>query len=357
VSEQTPADQTPEAPAPGPLPSPRGEAVTEGGYAYTLVDETPGVKKPRARRELKPLRIAWPLLVALIVVPAVAAGAAAWFVSSLVGDDESGGGDRTNANVSSVINVFGQSQGGRVLRLEGELPTGLPDDLPAYPGAAVVSSLAQSNGDDVVYLIVYDTPASLPDVTAYFDEAFDDDPWQVDVGQDSAESSARQFTKIDDADIEGQVITVSSKEREVTTIFLILQVVAGASDVEFEEFTPPVSKPLPEGFPDGFPTYPDAVITETIFQREPQADTFGITLITRDSAESALDFFRQEFQGKGWTVSDADPSGSTIENAIAIGFESDDATVTGTIAAGQFEDDRNYTQVELQVRQLDDDGE
>jgi hypothetical protein len=346
---------TPDAPAPS-TPARAGEALTDGGYAYTLVDETPGAKKPRVKRESKPVSIARPLLVALIVVPAVAAAAVAWFFSSRMGDEGGGGDDRTNANVASVINIFGSSQGGRVVRLEGELPAGLPEDLPSYPDARVVSSLAQASGDDVVYLVVYDTPSDIDDVTGYFDGAFDEDPWQLDLGQDADESAARQFTKIDDADIEGQVILGASKDGKLTTILLVLQVLSGADNAEFEEYSPPVGRPLPEGFPDGIPAYPDGIVTETIFSRASQGDTYGLTLITRDSAENALQYFRDEFQGKGWTVSDSDASGTTIEDAIAISFESDDATVSGNIYAGSFDEDRNYTQVELQVRTLDNDG-
>jgi hypothetical protein len=369
VSDETPAEQTPDVPAPlsaaPPASAPRsarpGEAVTEGGYNYTLVDDTPAAKKvprPKVRREpAPPMRIARPLLAALIVVPAVIVGAVAWFIAGML--DDGGGGDdaRTNANVSSIINVFGQSQGGRLLRLEGELPPGLPDDLPAYPGARVVSSLVQSSGDNAVYFLVYDTDARIDDVAGYFSESFAADPWQVDVGQDAPNSAAMQFTKIDDAGIEGQVLLGESTESDVTTIFLVLSIVGGAGDVDFGAYEPPVSKPLPEGFPDGIPPYPDAIVTETIFERAPQGDTFGLTMITRDSAAGALDFFREEFEGKGWTVVDGDASGSGIEDAVAISFESDDATVTGNIAAGTFVEDRNYTHIELQVRFLEDDDD
>ena len=372
MSDETPADQTPDVPPPAPDPShaapstdapvPQsahaGDSVTDGGYAYTVVDETNGAKKepkPKVKRESKPLSIAAPLLAALIIVPAILVGVGAWFLADMLGDDGGGGGNgRAGANVASVINVFGAAQGSQVLRLEGELPPGLPDDIPTYPGAAVLSSLVQPNGDDAVFLVVYDTGASLEDVGAYFRDALGEDPWQIDLGQETAESGALQFTKIDDADIEGQVLLGASKDSDLTTIFMIVQIIGGADDIEFEEFTPPVSKTLPEGFPENLPTYPDGIVTQTVFQRAPQGDTYGLSIITRDEGGDALNFYRDAFEEDGWTVTDADGSGSGLENAQAISFESDDGTVSGTLAAGDFAQDDAYTQIELQVRQLDD---
>jgi hypothetical protein len=362
VSDETPAEQTPDVPAPAPSSPPRpphaGDAVTDGGYAYTLVDDTGGAKKqaqPKEKHESKPLSIAWPLLVALIVVPAVLVGIGVWFLADAFGDDGGGTSDRAGANVASVIDVFGAAQGGQSVRLEGEAPAALPDDLPVYPGADVLSSLAQTNGDDAVYLIVYDTEARLDDVSTYYADAFGADPWQIDLGQAATESAALQFSKIDDPDIEGQVLLGASVDGDVTTIFLIVQLIGGADEIEFPPFEPPVTKPLPEGFPDAIPPYPDGIVTQTVFQRAPQGDTYGLTIITQDEAESALEFYRSEFEGMGWTVGEGDPGGSGLEDATAISFESDDGTLSGTIAAGTFVEDRNYAQIELQVRQADDD--
>lgn len=379
MSDEQPPERTPDepasppdatAPAPGLAPpqSPSDttrsrDAVTEGGYSYTLVDEpraTGAAKQPRAakvKRERQPLRISAPAVAALIVVPAVVVGAAAWFFADRVDGDSGGRGSdaRTNANVASIIETFSQGQVGRTQRIEGAVPEGLPEDIPSYPGAEVLSSQVQITGDDALYLVVYDTSDSIEDVAAYFDEALSDDPWQVDLGQDSADASARQFSKIDDADVEGQFIVEAADDADVTTIFLIVQVVSGASDAELADFEPPISRPLPEGLPDGLPAYPDGIVTETVFSRAPDGDTFGLTIITRDSAASALEFYTDDLQGKGWTVNESDPEGSGLENAIAISFESDDATAQGSIAAGDFIEDRNYTQIALQVRVVEQD--
>jgi hypothetical protein len=366
VSDERPAESTPEPtpPAPAPSPPPRaGDAVTEGGYSYTLVEDphtkaSKPAKGTKAKRERQPMRISAPAVAALVIVPAAVVGAAAWFFADRVNDGGGGGSDaRTGANVASLLETFSGGQAGRIERIEGGLPQGLPEGLPAYPGANVLSSQVQVTGDDALYLVVYDTPDSIEDVARHFDGALSDDPWQVDVGQDDADSSARQFSQIDDPDIEGQYLIEAADDADVTTIFLIVQVVSGAGDADLADFEPPISKPLPEGFPDGIPAYPDGIVTETIFSRAPDGNTFGLTIITRDSVESALDFYREDFQGKGWTVTDSDAEGSGIENASAIAFESDDASSTGSIAAGDFADDRNYTQIALQVRVVEQDDD
>lgn len=348
MSDERPAeDAAPEPDQPAPQPAP-GDALSESGYAYTVVDETPAAPAPNVKRESTPARVGKPLLAALIIVPAVIAGVAAWFIASSL-SDSGGGGARTNANVASVINAFSQGQGGVVRRLEGELPIGFPGDVPSYPGARVVSALVSVTGDDVVYLVIYDTGDRLDDVASHFDDALSADPWQIDGAQDGRDSALRQFTKIDDADIEGLYLLAASKDADVTTIFLSVQVASGADDTEIEAFVPRVSKQLPEGFPDGIPAYPDAITIETGFSRTPQSTRYEVSLITKDSVSSVLAFFRNEFEGDGWTVTDADPSQSQLADAEAITFESDDGSLSGGLVAGEFADDGNYTRVDLTV--------
>ncbi len=350
--ERIKADQRPaEDAAPEPdQPAAPGETLTESGYAYTVVDETSAAPAPKIERERVPLRVSRPLLAALIIVPAVVAGVAAWLIASSL-SDSGGGGARTSANVASVINAFSQGQGGAVRRIEGELPPGLPADIPSYPGAEVVSSLISVTGDDVVYLVIYDTGARIEDVADHFDGALSADPWQIDGAQDGRDSALRQFTKIDNADVEGLVLLAESKDRDLTTIFLSIQVTSGADDTELEEFVPRVTRQLPEDYPEGIPQYPDAIAIETGFSRAPQGTRYDVSLITKDSISSVLEFFRDEFEGEGWTVTDADPSQSTLADAEAITFESGDASLSGGLVAGEFADDANYTRVDLTVLQ------
>lgn len=346
MSEQEPSSEqsTPDRdPAPLPAPAP-GESLTEGGYAYTLADDSvttgaPAAPSPRRRR----VRF-WLALAAAAIVPAAAVGAAVWFVGA---DGEDSGG-RQNQNVSNVINAFSQGGGAPSLqRYEGELPPGYPDDLPEYPDADLIASLAQGGEGAAGYLVVYDTTDDREDVAAFFADQLNEDPWQIDAGRDGRESTLHQFSKIDDADVSGVVLSASSKDGDVTTIVVNVQIASGARDVE-EDFELGVTKPLPEGFPEDVPQYPDAIVIESAFQNEPGAENFIISFVTRDNVTSVFDFYRQEL-GEGWTVEDADASESPLEDAQALSFSRDDA-ISGGIVAGVFAEDRNYTQVDLTVR-------
>jgi hypothetical protein len=130
-----------------------------------------------------------------------------------------------------------------------------------------------------------------------------------------------------------------------------VQVTSGADDTELEDFEPRVSKSLPEGFPEGVPQYPDGNVIETGFQKQPQGTRYSVSMITRDSNTSVLDFFRDAFEEQGWTVEDTDASEAGLENAEAITFEDESGDVTGNVVAGEFAEDANYTRVDVNVFQ------
>ena len=82
LSDERPAeDAAPEPDQPAPQPAP-GDPPSESGYAYTVVDATRAAPAPKVKRESTPARVGKPLLAALIIVPAVVAGVAAWFIAS-----------------------------------------------------------------------------------------------------------------------------------------------------------------------------------------------------------------------------------------------------------------------------------
>ncbi len=348
--EGQPAPPPPQEPVSGPPVPAAGAALTEHGYAYSIVgadaDEISATAVPNAKRVRSGLHPA--MLAALIVVPAVIVGVAVWFAASVLSDD--GGSSRADADVGSILNAFTAGQGSSVVkRYEGATPPGYPADIPVYPGANLVASVLQIAGEDAAHLIVYDTSDSREDVAAYFGEAFDADPWQVDGGQDARDSSVRRFSKIDDPDVEGIVLAAESTDREVTTIFLSVQVVAGAADADLGAFSPPVTRPLPPEFPGEFPQYPDAIVIQTAYQRAPAGDSYAISLIARADAGDAIEFYREELTGDGYTVEDASPEGSGLEEAVAVTFLSEDGQTSGTVVAGTFTEDRNYVQIDVQL--------
>jgi hypothetical protein len=338
----------PDAPPPASEPDALAtESMTAGGYAYEVVDDggptTPWPQSAQSGRGGVP---AWTLALAALI-PAIIAGAAVWF---FFGRDGGSGDDRLHASSSSVLNAFTAGGDGTVTtRYEGELPPDYPDDVPRYDEAAVISSVLQVSGDDAGYIVVEDTTDDRDDVAASLKEQFDTDPWQVDVGQDSRESTLYQFSKIDDADITGIVLLTQSKDGSRTTIITSIQEVSGAADREDTPFTPVASRSTPKGFPEELPVYEGAVVIESAYQKNAQGTSFAISYITLDDADGVLDFYRSGLEDAGLTVEDGDASSSSLEDAQAIRFADEDLMLQGDVTVGTFGEDDSYTRVDVQL--------
>jgi hypothetical protein len=317
-------------------------AVTSSGYSYTVVDEGAAVAHASGSRGgVHPL-----LLVAAAIVPAVIVGVAVWFFAA------SGSGDKTrvNADVSNVVNAFSQAQGTTATRYEGKVAPGYPGDIPLYPGAKLISSVLQIRGEDASYLVIYDTHDKRDKVSAYYQDKLAADPFQVDAAQDSRDSALHQFSKIDDANIRGLVLTAGSNDDRLTTIVVSLQVTSGAKAQTPARYDPGVAKTLPDGFPNGVPPYPDAVLIETGFQKQAGASTFIVSFVTKDEITKVMDYYRGKFKDGGLTVTDGDATQSALVDATVVQFTDDKQTLGGQVTAGRLAEDKNYTRIDLQVR-------
>ncbi|MEX2225345.1 MAG: hypothetical protein WEB52_02715 [Dehalococcoidia bacterium] len=330
---------------------PERGGVTDSGYSYTVVDDDakatappPPEKSPREAIAVKP----W-VLGAAVIIPAIVVGAAVWLLASQFGDENGDG--RLEPNVTNVVNAFSQSgEGTGMIRLEGSLPEAFPDEIPVYPGSRVISSIVQLRGDDAGYIVVFDTDDARQDVAAHFADVLSEDPWQVEVEQSGRESTVVQFSNIEDPDIEGVVLAAESKDDAVTTIFMSVNVVGAAADNEQEDFEPGQSRPLPAGFPaEQVPPYPDSTTIETGFQRAPQGQQFIVSMVTEDAPNDVLDYYREQFDGLGWTVEEGEEGTSTLANGTAINFTNEDGSMAGTVEAGELAEDGDLTRVNVQV--------
>jgi hypothetical protein len=345
--DRAPAGSAPERPEGG---------VTDGGYSYSVVDDSSAAPEPAREVDVRAPKSGglspWALL-ALAIVPAIIVGVAAWFIASAVSDDGGGGGggDRLERNVTNVVNAFSnQGDGSPIIRYEGQLPPAFPDDIPLYPGGRVISSVVQLRGDDAGYIVVFDTDDSRQDVSNYFADALSKDPWQVEIEQVGRESTVQQFSNIEDPDVQGVVLEAESKDDDVTTIFMSIQVVGAAKDNEPEAFDPGESRPLPAGFPaDKVPQYPESTLIETGYQRAPNAKQFVVSMVTQDDPADVLQYYRDQFQTNGWTSEDAPAGTSQLEGGEALTFTGDNGDTSGSVEAGQFAEDKNYTRVNVSV--------
>jgi hypothetical protein len=230
------------------------------------------------------------------------------------------------------------------------LAPGFPNDIPQYPGAKLLSSLAQIHGEDVSYVAIYDTKDGRDKVAALFSDKFKNDPWQIDGGQDSRESTLHQFSKIDDPNVTGLVLVGESKDGKTTTILESVQVSSGAKDAKAPAFSAVAARTLPDGFPDTVQAYTDATLIESAYQKKSGTKSFAVSYITKGDAAGVLDFYRNSFKDAKLTVQDGDASASTLQDAAAIQFADANKTLVGGITVGKFADDATYTRIDVTVQ-------
>ncbi len=247
-------------------------------------------------------------------------------------------------------------------RLES-FPGALPDDLPVkppiYPGADLLVSNRQpapftdfdSSSSDtpqpLLYFIVIDTTDSREDVYAFYEEALDEDPWQVQSSFSTEQLDTIQFFNVEDIDIGGVVSIARGGVDDRTSVLISLQD-AGAFVEEEPPFELQPSLTLPRAFPPDMPQFEDATITGTAFFREPGLQSFLIVFLTTSGQDEVIDFYREAFQANGWTVQDTTAFG--LEGRID--FRDAAGDIQGDVFANRFGRARQYTEVSVQV-QLD----
>ena len=349
MPDETPAEEPAAEPVSPGVDAAAAGATTPGGYSYTVVDDST-IGHGADAHATSVARGGVPPLIAAVaaIVPAVVVGAIIWFVASSGGG---GGTGRLRADVTSVLNAFSQGQAGAITtRYESELAPGFPSDVPGYPGAKVVSSLSQVHGEDVSYLVIYDTGDSRDKVAAHFSDALSADPWQIDGGQDNRESTLHQFSKINDSNVTGIVLVAESKDGKTTTILESVQVTSGAKGAKSPTFAAISSRALPDGFPGELPPYAGATLIESAHQKKAGARSYAVSYITKDAAPGVLDFYRNELEGAKLTVRTGDASSSLLEDAEAIQFADGKQLLVGDVTVGKFADDVSYTRIDVTVR-------
>lgn len=245
----------------------------------------------------------------------------------------------------------------------GRLPDGLPVDPPLYPGADIVVSSRQpaptTGLEDagaagaaggalplpVLYFIVLDTGASRPDVFDFYEEALDEDPWQLDATAATPGLDTIEFTNVEDLDISGAVSITQGGTDGRTSVLISMQD-AGGFVVEPPPFAPGESLAVPKEFPEDVPVYPDSTVTGTAFFREPANESFLLILLTTDSQDDVIDFYKEAFEELEFILSEPDTLG--LEERLA--FRDEDRDIQGDIVADRSLEDRAFTEVRIQLQ-------
>jgi hypothetical protein len=284
----------------------------------------------------------------LAIVPAVIVGLAVYLLA--------GGGSSNDDRAASVIDGFIRfnppEEGETVTTYRNEFPPNFPAEFPEYSGADIVASFATASQQGTIYFAALSMSDAPDEVYQFFFENLDTEPWQVEYAQASDELTAIVFTRPDNPDIEGQVRIHRAEFGGDTTMFISMPDL-GQTDAsaEAKPFVLSASRTLPPGFPDDVPIYEGdaSVVLETAIQRSAGNNIFFISFLTKDSQTDVLNFYRRDFQGKGWTVTDSD----LTANNFSLGIDFQDGVrqeISGSVAADSFAEDSSYTRVDLQLQ-------
>ncbi|MCI0850191.1 MAG: hypothetical protein J4N26_04430 [Chloroflexi bacterium] len=242
----------------------------------------------------------------------------------------------------------------------GVLPPDLPVDLPLYPGSDLIVSSQQpitADGLDaessalggiarpVLYFIMLDTNDDRGAVFAYYREAFDEDPWEVQSTASTEGLDTLEFLNVPDIDIGGAVSIVDGGPDERTSILISLQD-TGAFVEEQEAYDPGESLAVPIGFPEELPLYPGATVTGSAFFREPGVESYLLIFVTTDDQNGVIEFYKEALEEAGLTVEAGEPSGFEV----IITFEDAPLDIRGEVLADRSLEDRTYTEVRIQVQ-------
>lgn len=290
----------------------------------------------------------------------VSFSAIALFVAAACGGD--GNEDEHVADIIQRMVVAARgSDTGSVDHFPAELPEGLPAEPPIYPAAELIGSTrvlapplvadeedgadADPSAQTALYFIVLDTGDDRSRVSDFYQEELDSDPWQLDASASTQQLDRLDFSNVRDADIAGIVQIVPADDGSGATMFISVQD-AGAQVEGEPAFEPGIALTVPRSFPEEMPQYPDAIVTNTAFQRSEDSENFLLISITTDSPTAVVTFYRDELSKLGWAVEEREAAATEVR----LHFEDDAGQVEGDLVVDQLPEDAVYTEVDLRLQ-------
>jgi predicted enzyme related to lactoylglutathione lyase len=266
--------------------------------------------------------------------------------------------ERAAALIRGLLLAGRSADAGEMETFVGELPPDLPVEPPLYPDAETVVSSQQpattsAPTDDgteapaqgMLYFIVLDTEDKRAGVAEFYERELDEEPWQLEDTASTRHQDVFYFSDASDPDISGVVAVARGEDDERSSVFISLQD-AGAEIKDEPPFELSESLSLPKEFPEDVPVYDGATVTSTAFHRAPGTESFLLIVLTTDSQDDVIAFYRAAFEDLGWTVEDGTAEGL----ASSIDFHDDANDIQGTVTADRFAQDADYTEVTIQIQ-------
>lgn len=292
---------------------------------------------------------AWLPYLLIAVVPAVIVGILVYVFA--------GGNGGGNGNAAGILEAFlapAEDSNTRVVSYEGSMPDDFPAEFPLFGGADAVVSFAVTTPNGTTYRAIMTSSAPADEVFSYYRDALDSDPWQVEIGQIGAQVTGVQFTRPDDANVSGVVIVNESGIDDQTVIQVVYENLSESLTPGTGPSVPALgqSRPLPPGLPEEVPIYgqdADTIVIDSGFQRGAGGQVFAVSFLTPDSPDDVIDFYRDELESVGWTVTDSTNT-DTTSFAVAVEFDDGQNLTSGQVIADTYEEDATYTRVDLVVQ-------
>lgn len=283
----------------------------------------------------------------IAVVPAIVVGL---LVYALAGGD-GGGGSNSAAAVFDGYLRRSPAASESLASYPGEAPPDFPGDFPIIKGAKIVTSFVIGSQQGRTYFLIMNASTSEKEAYEYYLQRLDEEPWQIEFARASDEVTVLGFSRPDNADVQGDISMYHSDLDNKTTLYMTYQDVAKKGNPSADEpFVLSRSRALPPDFPNDIPIYggkqSESVVTDSYFERNAGSRNFYVSFLTKDSQDDVLGFYRSEFEKRGWTVGDS----KTQNRGFTLSIDFSDGSkqeVMGTVTADTFQDDADYTKVNL----------
>jgi len=245
----------------------------------------------------------------------------------------------------------------------GELPSDFPDDFPIFKDASLTGTVTGEQEGQSGYFATWETDASTQEVTDFYKEALDKDPWKTSGVITTGEGAMITFTRADNEDFGGLVTVSSSDDKTMFVVFVGEGAGVAPTDqvgeeaqptpekkVTPEEEAPPAQAELPDevALPDGYPSdvapIPDGarVIDASSFTTGGQT-TVAVNYLTKEDPESIADFYGAEVPGGGWS----ETSRLSSNGEVFLTYENQDEGSQLVLSISKSDTYEGYTEVAI----------
>jgi len=245
----------------------------------------------------------------------------------------------------------------------GELPSDFPNDFPIFKDANLTGTVKGEQEGQSGYFATWDTDASVQEVTDFYKEALDKDPWKTSGVFTSGEGTVITFTRTDNENFGGGVTVASSDGKTQFVVFMgegagqapSAEATTEAQPTPEEEATPeeeqapaqatlPDEVELPDNYPSDVAPIPSGarVVGASSFTTGGQT-TVAVNYLTKEDPQSIADFYGSKVPGNGWS----ETSRLSSDGEIYLTYENPDEGGQLVLTISPSDNYEGYTEVAI----------